>query len=102
MRDKTHMEQVERWARYVKEHPTEWKNTHTEFIDSVYTLALDAMERLSREPGGKEKIIQLRRIKNVKGYPQLLGKKFTDLKPEKWGKGTEHVSEQVDEILYGD
>lgn len=27
--------------------------------------------------------------------------KFTDFKPTKWGKGSEHVSEQVDEILYG-
>ncbi len=28
-------------------------------------------------------------------------RKFTDFKPTKWGKGSEHVSEQVDEILYG-
>ena len=27
--------------------------------------------------------------------------KFTNIKPVHWGKGTEHVSEQVDEILYG-
>ena len=27
-------------------------------------------------------------------------KKFTDFKPTKWGKGSEHISEQVDEILY--
>jgi len=34
-----------------------------------------------------------------------LGKKkqkFTSLKPVSWGKGTEHVSEQVDQILYGE
>ena len=29
-------------------------------------------------------------------------RKFTDLKPIDWGKGTEHVSEQVDQILYGE
>ena len=29
-------------------------------------------------------------------------KKFTSLKPISWGKGTEKVSEQVDEILYGE
>ena len=28
-------------------------------------------------------------------------KKFTSFKPIKGGKGTEHVSEQVDEIMYG-
>ncbi len=27
--------------------------------------------------------------------------KFTDLKPMDWGRGTEHVSEEVDTILYG-
>ena len=27
--------------------------------------------------------------------------KFTGLKPINWGKGTEHVSEEVDKILYG-
>lgn len=34
-----------------------------------------------------------------------LGKKkqkFTSLKPIAWGKGTEQVSEQVDQILYGE
>ena len=34
-----------------------------------------------------------------------LGKKkqkFTSLKPVSWGKGTEHVSEQVDQIMYGE
>jgi len=27
-------------------------------------------------------------------------KKFTDFKPTKWGRGSEHVSEQVDKIFY--
>ncbi len=29
-------------------------------------------------------------------------KKFTSLKPISWGKGTERLSEQIDEILYGE
>ena len=29
-------------------------------------------------------------------------KKFTSWKPVSWGKGTEQVSEEVDEILYGE
>ena len=28
--------------------------------------------------------------------------KFTDWRPVRWGKGTKHVSEQTDEILYGE
>ncbi len=28
--------------------------------------------------------------------------KFTSLKPVDWGAGTEHVSEDIDSILYGD
>lgn len=34
---------------------------------------------------------------------ELLRKKFkfTSLKPVDWGKGTERVSEEVDQILYG-
>ena len=59
MRDKTHMEHVERWARYVKEHPSEWKKAHTAFINAVYEKAQQALERLAQQPGGKEKIAQL-------------------------------------------
>ncbi len=29
-------------------------------------------------------------------------KKLTDFKPTSWGKGTEHLSEQIDDILYGE
>ncbi len=29
-------------------------------------------------------------------------RKFSDFKPVDWGKGNERVSEQVDEILYGE
>lgn len=28
--------------------------------------------------------------------------KFTDLKPVSWGQGSEHISEEVDDILYGE
>jgi len=27
---------------------------------------------------------------------------LSDWKPRKWGPGTEHLSEQIDEVLYGD
>lgn len=37
-------------------------------------------------------------------YHKQLGKKrkFTSLKPISWGKGTEHLSEEVDKVLYGE
>ena len=66
MRDKTHMEQVERWARYVKEHPTTWKKEHTQFINAVYEKAWDAIERLSQQPNGKAKIVALRELRKTK------------------------------------
>ena len=36
MRDKTHMEQAERWACYVRDHPNGWKKIHTEFINALF------------------------------------------------------------------
>ena len=36
MRDKTHNEQIERWAIYVKENPNEWKKKVKPFIDSTH------------------------------------------------------------------
>ena len=43
-------------------------------------------------------------IAMLKFRKELTGKKlkFSDLKPVDMGKGTEHVSEEVDSILYGD
>ncbi|MBI4145907.1 hypothetical protein HY489_01060 [Candidatus Woesearchaeota archaeon] len=66
------MQQVERWARYVKEHPLTWKAQHTEFINAIYEKASDAIVRISKERSGREKIMQLYKIKNEKGYPTLL------------------------------
>ena len=66
MRDKTHMEQVERWALYVKEHPTAWKKEHTAFIDSVYHMAWNAVERIAQQPCGKEKVEKLREMRRTR------------------------------------
>ena len=70
MRDKTHMEQVIRQAQYVREHPTEWKKEHTEFINAIYEKALAFAERLSTQPGGKEKLAKMYGLKNRKGNSQ--------------------------------
>jgi|TARA_Y100000310_G_C20172066_1_gene574138 hypothetical protein len=70
MRDASHMESVEKWARYVKKNPV-WKKIHTEFINSQFEKAYGAMARILKTPNGKEKIRKIYKIKNVKGYPSI-------------------------------
>ena len=73
MRDKTHMQSVERWAVYVKENPG-WKKIHTEFIDSQFEKAYSAIERILKTPNGREKIRKIYGIKNAKGYPSIFNR----------------------------
>lgn len=63
MRDSTHMEHIERWAKFVKENPDKWKAPHTEFINAIYKKAEDALKRISQLPNGKEKIRKLREMR---------------------------------------
>ena len=63
MRDKTHMEHVERWARFVRDNPTKWKASHTAFINAVYEKAAEARERIAKLPDGKEKLAKLREMR---------------------------------------
>lgn len=60
MRDKTHLEQIERWAKFVKENPDSWKKEHAQFIDAQIKKSWDFYERLRKTPGGAEKIKKLR------------------------------------------
>ena len=66
------MESVERWAKKVKE--GNWKEEHTEFINSQFQKAENIIKKLSKTKDGCEKIIKLYNIKNIKGYPKLLKK----------------------------
>ena len=59
MRDKIHMEGVERWALFVKNNPDKWKKIHTQFINDQFQKAYDFYDRLKDAPGGKEKLIRL-------------------------------------------
>jgi hypothetical protein len=72
MRDKTHGEFVKRWAEFVRDNPTKWQKTHTEFINSLFKMNKDFLNELSKSDKGKEKIIKLYNIKNVLGYKELL------------------------------
>lgn len=72
MNDRTsHRDQVERWALFVREHPLEWKKIHTEFIDALFQKQEEIIKRLLQQPNGKQKIIELYKIKNIEGYPFL-------------------------------
>ena len=51
-----------------------WKEEHTEFINSQFEKAEEVITRLSETKKGCEKIVKLYNIKNIKGYPKLLKK----------------------------
>ncbi|HLD18598.1 MAG TPA: hypothetical protein VJB90_01150 [Candidatus Nanoarchaeia archaeon] len=70
IRDQTHMESVERWAKYVRSNKN-WRTLHTEFIDSQFENTYRVINELLKQPNGKEKIKSLYGIKNEKGYPSL-------------------------------
>lgn len=61
IRDKTHMEQVEKWAEFVRNNPRKkWKKVINVFIDSVYQKSKDFYIRLEKTEEGRE---ILRRLK---------------------------------------
>lgn len=61
MRDKSHDEQVVRWAEFVKGHPINvWKPEVKKIVDSQVILANEFYKRLARTKDGKEKIAKLR------------------------------------------
>ena len=62
MRDKSHGEQIERWAEYVKTHK-DWKIKHTQFIDAQFEIAQRFYKELAKTPEGVEKIKKLRELK---------------------------------------
>jgi hypothetical protein len=73
-RNDTHEEFLVKWANFVKTHPNEWKREHTQFINAQIEMANAFYERLVKTPGGKEKIIELRSIKNKRMIDSLLAK----------------------------
>ena len=72
MRDKTHDDFVVRWANFVKDNPDKWQKKHAEFINAQIENHREFLKRLLKTPGGREKIIRLYGIKNLKGYNGLL------------------------------
>ncbi len=62
MRDKTHLDQIERWARHVKEDPN-WKKQLKPFVDSQIIIARRTHKEILELPNGADK---LKRIRNLK------------------------------------
>ena len=61
-RDKSHNEQVERWANFVKDNPREeWIKHLKPLIDSQITKANDFLKELSKTKKGREKISLLKK-----------------------------------------
>jgi len=60
MRDKTHDEQIERWAKFVKENPDKWKTEIKLFLDAQIIMAQRFYSKLAQTKEGREKIKVLR------------------------------------------
>ena len=58
------MEQIERWAKYIKDNPETWREQHTRFLNDQFEMANAALKRIEAMPGGKEKIAKLKTIKS--------------------------------------
>ncbi len=67
---KSHLEQVERWANFVRTN-SEWRKIHNQFINSLFRNNENFIKKLLKTPNGKEKIIKLYNIKNLNGYSWL-------------------------------
>lgn len=61
MRDKSHSEQIERWAAYVKTNPNEWKSKVKPLIDSQIIMAKRFYKELLKTPEGRKKLRLLRK-----------------------------------------
>ncbi|HLC54685.1 MAG TPA: hypothetical protein VJK07_03625 [Candidatus Nanoarchaeia archaeon] len=69
MRDKLHMESVEKWAEFVRAHPREeWKRVVDVFVNAVYEKSQAFYARLEKTEEGREILARLKveRLKSVK------------------------------------
>jgi len=72
MRDSSHDDFIDRWVEFIKKNPDKWRKIHNEFIDSQFIMAEQFWKRLVKTKGGKEKLIEIYKIKNLEGYKGLL------------------------------
>ncbi len=62
MRDKTHTEQIERWAKYVKDNPSKWKEKLKLFLDAQIIMSRRFYSKLATTKNGRKKIEMLRNL----------------------------------------
>jgi len=62
MRDESHKEQIERWARFVKNNPHNWRIRLKPFLDSQMIIAWRFYEKLLKTEGGGEKFKKIRNL----------------------------------------
>jgi len=61
MRDKSHIEQIERWANYVKNN-SDWKSKLKPFLDAQIIIARRIYKKLSKTDSGIRKIKLLKNL----------------------------------------
>lgn len=61
-------EEIDRWIKYMKENPNTWRKIHNNFIDAQFIKANDFVQRMLKEPNGKEKLLNIYNIKNKKVF----------------------------------
>jgi len=68
MRDKTHNEQIERWAEYVRETPRAvWKPKFNEFIDAQFDMADKFRAKLKMSARGRAILAEIVEAKRARG-----------------------------------
>lgn len=65
-------DEIDRWISYMRKHPDTWKTKHTAFINAQFFKHRQFLTCLAATPQGKQKIINVYNIRNVKGYGKLL------------------------------
>ncbi len=69
--DPTRLEQIDRWAEYVRTSNGAWKKPHSAFINAQIQKANAFWQRLAQTPEGKSKIIEIFGIKNLDAVPMV-------------------------------
>lgn len=62
MKDKSHDEQVERWAEYVRTHD-DWKIKLKPFLDAQIIMARRFLSEMNKSEDGREKLEELRKLR---------------------------------------
>ena len=62
MRDKTHDEQIERWAKFVRDNPDKWKAKVKPLIDAQIIMSRRFYKRLMESEVGRETVRALGKL----------------------------------------